>query len=142
MSILCRIITINQILSMLSQYLDGLFIRSENNMNIIRGQSDFGACGQLWLYPACAKRMALSLVLKRLAIYLYFIMRMYMSVSAFVFYIYKNMQLYRTYLFSLQQVWRRVAAVRCLPIHHHSAYYILWSFGGHLVHLCYFAVTD
>ena len=137
MSILCRIITINQILSMLSQYLDGLFIRSENNMNIIRGQSDFGACGQLWLYPACAKRMALSLVLKRLAIYLYFIMRMYMSVSAFVCHIYNlDMQLFRTYLFSLQQVWRRVAAVRCLPIHHHSAYCIFWSFGACVLLCC------
>ena len=36
---------------------------------------------------------------------------------------------YRNYLSSLQLVLCRMAAVKRLPVHHHTADYIFWSFG-------------
>ena len=42
---------------------------------------------------------------------------------------FQRILLFRTYLSLLQLVLCRVAAVKCLPVHHHSADYIFWSFG-------------
>ena len=38
-------------------------------------------------------------------------------------------ELFRSYSSSLQLLLCRVAAVKSLPIHHHSVDYIFWSFG-------------
>ena len=73
--------------------------QEENNMNIISRQSDFGACGQLWLYPACAESSAP--VLKSLDTYFIIFVCFYWSAPLFVAYA-KGRQLFRTYLSYLQ----------------------------------------